>query len=245
VYREVEEASLTAWPGVRQVPLDGWLLRASDGYTRRANSVQSLGASTLALPDKVVECERWYGAERLRCAFRITPFSDPRLDDYLVERGYEEEGRSHVMVRALDDASADRGTDELDLSGWVAEYARLSQLPAPPRVLEPLLRSIPVQRVHACVRDDGLCVVSVGMGVLDGPAFGLFGLVTEAEARSRGHGRRLVAELLAWARARGATRAYLQVAEANEGARSLYSRLGFRRAYDYWYRVRPEPPTST
>ena len=241
VYREVEEAALTAWPGLRQVSLDGWLLRASEGYTRRANSVQTLGASTRELMDKVTECERWYAAERLRCAFRITPFSDGRLEDYLEGRGYAEEGRTHVMVRPLVDADAAHGAETMELGNWLGHYARLSQLPTPPEALEPLVRSIPVERVTVCVRDRGGRVVSVGMGVLDGPAVGLFDLVTDPEVRSRGHGRRLIAGLLGWARARDAERAYLQCLESNDDARRLYVRVGFRRAYDYWYRVRPEP----
>jgi ribosomal protein S18 acetylase RimI-like enzyme len=238
VYRELEEASLVAWPGLRQVPLDGWVLRASNGYTRRANSVQSLGPSTRALPDKVVDCERWYADARLRCAFRITPFSDARLDCFLDERGYRQEGRSHVMVRELGGADAG-AVEELDFPTWIAAYARLSELPATPGALESLLRSIPVQRVHGCVRDPDGRVVSVGLGVLDGFAFGLFDLVTDPAARRRGHGRRLICGLLGWARAHEATHAYLQVLERNDDARRLYARLGFRRAYDYWYRVRP------
>jgi N-acetylglutamate synthase len=241
LYREVEDASLTAWPGLREVPLDGWVLRASQGYTRRANSVQSLGPSTRPLPDKVLECERWYADERLRCAFRITPFSEPRLESHLEERGYLEEGRSQVMVRPLDAVAPAGECEVLELPAWIAEYARLSRLATPHGALEALVRRIPVQRVTTCVRDRAGRVVSVGMGVLDGPAFGLFDLVTDPDARSRGHGRRLIAGLLAWARAQGAARGYLQVLESNEGARSLYARLGFRRAYDYWYRVLPTP----
>ena len=244
MYREVEEAALTAWPALRQVSLDGWLLRASEGYTRRANSVQALSTSGAAggeaLGERVLECERWYASERLRCAFRITPFSEAGLEEYLEGRGYAEEGRSHVMVRPLADPDAAHEPDELELGRWLGEYARLSHLSTPPRALEPLVRSIPVERVTACVRDRGGRVLSVGMGVLDGPAFGLFDLVTDADARSRGHGRRLIAGLLGWARIRGAARAYLQVLESNDDARRLYVRLGFRRAYDYWYRVRPE-----
>jgi N-acetylglutamate synthase len=245
MYREVEEASLVAWPGLRQITLDGWQLRAARGYTRRANSVQALGPSTRALAEKILECERWYAAARLRCVFRITPFSEPSLEDHLIGRGYVEEGRSHVMVRALADDGPLEDAAELELTEWIATYARLSGLAAPHDALEALVRAIPVQRVTMCVRGERGHVVSVGMGVLDGPAFGLFDLVTAAEARGRGHGSRLIAGLLGWARTRGAAQAYLQVLESNEGARRLYTRLGFRRAYDYWYRVRPEPPTLT
>jgi ribosomal protein S18 acetylase RimI-like enzyme len=234
-----------AWPALRQRALDGWLLRASEGFTGRANSVQALGASTRAIADKVLECERWYEAERLRCSFRITPFSQPGLDHHLEERGYTVERRSHVMVRPLTAHDAARAPEALELGPWVAAYARLSQLASPPRALEPLVRSIAAERLTACARDRGGRVVTVGMGVLDDRALGVFDLVTDAEARGRGHASRLIAGLIGWARARGAAHAYLQVLESNERARRLYAHLGFRRAYDYWYRVRPEPPTLT
>jgi ribosomal protein S18 acetylase RimI-like enzyme len=239
MYREIEEAALAAWPGLRQVTMDGWLLRAAEGYTRRANSVQPLGPSTRALAEKVQECERWYAAVQLRCLFRITPFCEPGLEDYLERRGYVEDGRSQVMVRPLADTAAGEA-EELELTEWVATYARFSRLDTP-GALDALVRAIPLERVTTCVRDERGLVVSVGMGVLAGTVFGLFDLVTDPEARGNGHGRRLIGELLGWARARGAAQAYLQVLESNEGARRLYTMLGFRRAYDYWYRVRPDP----
>ena len=237
-YRDVEVASLAAWPGLRQVDLDGWLLRFSAGCTRRANSVQAIAPSTRALRDKVAECERRYATEGLPCLFRITPFTDPDLEPHLDTLGYREDGRSQVMTRALDDDGAQETCEALELSPWIAAYVRLSRLSAAPGALEPLVSVGGRDRVLGCVRDGHRRIVSVGMGVLDGGMLGLFDLVTDPDARGRGHGRRLILGLLGWGRARGARRAYLQVLEANDDARRLYVRLGFRRAYDYWYRGR-------
>lgn len=237
MYREVEVASLAAWPGLRQVDLDGWLLRSSEGCTRRANSVQAIGPSTRALAAKVAECERWYAAEGLPCLFRITPFTDPQLDPHLEAMGYREDGRSQVMVRPLEDGTRVDPFEPLELPAWISAYVRLSRFSAAPGALEPLVNASRGDRVLGCVRDGHGRVVSVGMGVLDGEMLGLFDLITDPDARSRGHGRALILGLLAWGRARGGRRAYLQVLEANDDARRLYVRLGFRRAYDYWYRA--------
>lgn len=64
----------------------------------------------------------------------------------------------------------------------------------------------------------------------------LLTLAVEPDQRRQGVGRALVTAFLAESRARGATRAFLEVAEGNAGARALYAGLGFtetgrRRGY--------------
>jgi ribosomal protein S18 acetylase RimI-like enzyme len=56
--------------------------------------------------------------------------------------------------------------------------------------------------------------------------------------RRQGLGTRLVQILLDWGRSQRARVAYLQVMLANDAALSLYAKIGFAEAYQYWYRKR-------
>jgi hypothetical protein len=44
----IEELSMNAWPSIQTVLLDGWILRMSNGYTKRANSVNPLYSEPVA-----------------------------------------------------------------------------------------------------------------------------------------------------------------------------------------------------
>ena len=54
----IEELSLSAWPPLQTMVLDGWVLRFAEGYTKRPNSVNPLYASTLGLAIVVSILER-------------------------------------------------------------------------------------------------------------------------------------------------------------------------------------------
>jgi len=58
----------------------------------------------------------------------------------------------------------------------------------------------------------------------------LLTIAVAPEARQRGLGRRLVSRFLYQARLRGSDRAFLEVAEDNLAARTLYARAGFSPA---------------
>nr|WP_240895034.1 GNAT family N-acetyltransferase [Kineococcus siccus] len=94
------------------------------------------------------------------------------------------------------------------------------------------------EQVFVRVRD-GDRTVAVARGSLSPGWAGLSAVEVAPSHRRRGLARRVLAEVADWARAAGATSAYLQVAEANGGARALYGAAGFTVHHGYHYRLAP------
>ena len=91
---------------------------------------------------------------------------------------------------------------------------------------EPALASLLGQvGVHAVVRPDGFILIRVVADEAE-----VLTLAVSPSARGRGLGTILVAGAIDLARAAGAERLFLEVAEDNAPARALYDRLGFETA---------------
>jgi GNAT superfamily N-acetyltransferase len=240
--RTIEELSLNAWPAIRQVLHDGWLLRFAEGYTRRSNSVSALYPGRLDLIRKIEFCERAYADRGLPAIFKLTAAAEPpELDRVLEQRSYRSEARTSVQCAELAMSSLAAPDDvrawEEPGDEWIEHFMTLSGLPAHRR---PVLRGILFNiccRVRFVALLDGGQPIACGMAVVQGAYVGLFDIVTDKDRRGQGVGTRLVQALLHWGRSQGATKAYLQVMLDNAAALRLYGKLGFVESYQYWYRV--------
>src|SRR5258708_22631019 len=84
-----EELSMNAWPALRTLHFDRWVLRFANGYTRRANSINPLYTSTLDLAEKIAYCEQLYTSQQQATVFQMTTAVQPSyLDDFLAAQGY-------------------------------------------------------------------------------------------------------------------------------------------------------------
>ncbi len=240
--RQLEEAAQNAWPALQQVLFDGWLLRFSGGFTKRANSVTALYAGNRPLESKVRYCENLYARARLQTVFRLADRSDDssrqkQLDNFLAHRGYRLEDSSLTLIRPLTGAPDTARLRWLTPRAWLRHYARLTGMPTRfERLHGAILKGIQGECGHAALFAADVCV-GCALGVTDDNLLGVFDVVVDETHRRQGLASQLLGGLMHWGQAKGASLAWLQVAERNEAGRQLYRKLGFNPAYRYWYRV--------
>src|ERR1700757_3633000 len=104
----VEETCLNAWPALREVLLDGWLLRFSEGVTRRANSANPLRPVSHT---DLRACEVLYHRLGLPRIFRVLSLLDPAIDECLAKAGYIGEGESCVLYAPIEGIEAAQDPD--------------------------------------------------------------------------------------------------------------------------------------
>ena len=240
--RSIEELSLNAWPAMQTLHYDGWVLRYTNGYTKRANSVYPLYLSEIDLDEKIKFCETFYRERDLPTVFKVTEASTPAdLDARLAERGYRKDSPTSVQILDLRTFKpAGTGTVELtseDSETWQAAFARMNKVDENRRLMhEHILRAILLEKCYTSILVDG-DIIGCGLGVLQAGYLGIFDIVIDLDSRGQGHGSRMMEALLAWGVQQGAHTAYLQVMCNNEPALRLYEKLGFLEKYRYWYRI--------
>lgn len=230
---ELSLLAASAWPAREQVELGGWLLRASAGVTRRANSALPLLATPAPLDRLLGAVEDFYDARLLPPRVQV---EDPELDAALEARGWTSSSPTDLLVGPLPEgptAAVVRDLDDAWLDCWWAVDGRGGD--AEKAVARSMLESVEHPVAHARVERDG-AVVGVARGVAQGPWVGVFQVAVRPEVRRQGVGRDLLRALQAWGEEQDCWSAYLQVGRDHPG-RALYR--GMQVAARYAYRTRP------
>jgi ribosomal protein S18 acetylase RimI-like enzyme len=252
---DAERWALLGWPALETAPLGEWVLRASGGYSTRANSVLAVGDPGEPFASAVSSVERFYAAHGLPACAQVVVGSD-------VHHGFEgagwvdaRPGEEHTLFQLASVAQAVRNV-------------RALLPPQPP----PLSISTSVTRSWLADDERAMSYGEDALGVLEGPEEVAFvslapagragrdqviakGRVALSDAgadrwlgitnvwvsplhRRQGLALVVMDGLLEWGAERGATTAYLQVRADNPGGLSLYERLGFVTHHSYCY-LRP------
>ena len=94
---QVEETCMNAWPALKEIFYDGWLIRLANGQTRRTNSVNVIGQGIRSFAEKIAYCESVYRAHGQPSYFRILSTAPPDLDRALQTRGYRKEDETSTL----------------------------------------------------------------------------------------------------------------------------------------------------
>lgn len=239
--RALEERAFNAWPALETLLVDGWVLRFSCGFTKRANSINAW-LPQVQVEEIAARAAPLYSNAGLPLIFRVSPLAGPDSDQWLSQQGFLRLDETVVMVAPIGavDSDAAVSVSSAPDKSWSDGFAAANRVPEAHRQTHDLMLSrIRTPAAFASLLFGGR-PAAFGLAVVERGMIGLFDIVTAPEDRRQGIARRLVTSLLAWGRLHGATRAYLQVVASNAPAISLYGQLGFAEVYRYHYRIAPE-----
>ncbi|MFG2710125.1 GNAT family N-acetyltransferase [Streptomyces goshikiensis] len=226
-FEELARITARAWVPLESEPLGGWVLRAAEGFTRRANSVLPLGDPGIPLDEALARVTSWYAERELPAYVQAATGAvgtQEALCAELEARGWVNEVSAEVRVGALapvgdldaaaaDDVRLTRVPDE----EWLARYGKVRD----PRLARRMLVEGP------SVWFATLPGRAIGRMVVDGRWAGFGAVEVGPEHRRGGLATAVMAALARRALEEGASAAWLQVEADNAGARGLYDGMGF------------------
>lgn len=247
--RDLEGAAALAWQALDVDHLGGWLLRASGGFTGRANSCLPLDDPGMPMPDAVTAVENWYVQRGLVPLVQIPVPLGRVIEPLLDARGWAAPhsgaivmtGPIHHVVesgrrRALPDVHVADRPDDAFLANYHYRGGTL-----PPHAIDVLSNADTVG--FAGVDEDGERVAVARGAVTYSPKgrrwLGVTAVEVAEHARRRGLASHVTAGIATWAAEHGATDVYVQVAPENAPAIAAYERLGLLEHHQYHYRRLP------
>ena len=231
----LERIASEAWPAAERDRLGDWQLRATGGWTGRANSALAVGDPGLPLPDAVDAVVDWYAARGLPPRINVPLPLAAAVGAVLDARGWLAAEPTLVQTAPLAELTGiAEDADEVRLASapspaWLAAVAGWKGA-LPPEAYG--LLTGPSQVRFAEGYRDGALVATARGAVVSGVLH--LGLVeVSPAARRQGLAGRLTRTLVGWGRENGAHTALLQVEQSNGPAFALYGALGFRTHHAY------------
>lgn len=235
--------SLNAWPSLKTLVYKGCLIRLSSGYTKRANSANPLYINNNEIDNIVEFSENIFRISKLQSVFKIIDVElYQNIDNTLKENKYQKVDLTHVMqcdlqkMNILDDLQVE--IDNKFSSSWINTFLEINNIKTENKETAiGMLKSITVDLLVASIKVNNK-IIACGYGACEGDYIGVFDIIVDKDFRGNGYGKKLISGLLSKAKERNIKYAYLQVVSSNNVAKNLYTKLKFKRIYDYWYRIK-------
>ncbi|HSE08068.1 MAG TPA: GNAT family N-acetyltransferase [Nocardioidaceae bacterium] len=251
-----ERRALASWPAIETERLGDWVLRASAGYSSRANSVLAVDDPGVPLEEALERVEAFYAAHGLRPWAQAVVGSDTQVA--LESAGWvlARPGEADTLFQLVSVSSALRSVRRslppvvpaVQISSRVDAVWLADDLDAQDH-REPAVAILegPTQVGFVSVLAPGSSEVVAkgrvarGAGAVPGDEdwVGITNVWVSPDHRRERLGTVVMGAMLEWAAERGATTAYLQVRGDNAAGLAAYDRLGFTTHHAYRYLTTP------
>jgi GNAT superfamily N-acetyltransferase len=236
---ELTRITSRGWPALASEPLGDWELRASGGFTGRANSAAVHGDPGVPFDEALTAVEAFYAEHRLPATAQVVVGS--AHESSFVAAGWAPGAmkRPGALVQVADLRDQYESTPAARVAptadeDWLRLYPRIGDVAVARAVLEgpPTVGFVSI----------GEPTVAIGRVVVTGEWAGVAAVEVATGHQRQGLGRQVVETSLAWAADHGADKAYLQTMPDNAGALALYAPFGFADHHEYRY-LRPARPS--
>ncbi len=232
---ELDQICNLTWPATENLEYTGWLMRAADGVTNRANSVlplvESLEAGPLTNFDENLKvAQEFYRKRNLPTIFQIAHPTWQILSDKLRSIGAVETLRGNTMVA---DLTSHKQKKPIGYALKQSDKFSNDWMELPPKPgIEKILSGCAATYLTVVINGQTVatCRIALAMGWSS-----ITRVFVHQDFRGQGLGKAIVAAALEASFEQGATKAVLQVEADNATAIGVYESLGFNFHHEYSY----------
>ena len=245
----LQELLMNSWPANHYYFINGWILRFTEGVTSRANSVFPLHytGDLYKLDRDIALTEKAYQAYKLPTIFTMPEYFEPsNLAEKLLKNGYQQFGCvTHTLIATIQELKNEIINDEFtyliiperkkEIANFLGTFSKRDQRSQ--KILDELVNRIIVPQKRFIIAQYNQKIVGTLMGILDPHGFFyLADLLVNPDYRRQNIAKSMFFTIINdWAILMGAKKIWLQVENDNIEALNLYTNLGFKKAYSYYY----------
>ncbi|GGN90793.1 GNAT family N-acetyltransferase [Saccharibacillus kuerlensis] len=254
--QSLERLAIEAWPPRVRQPLGGWLMRASNGISKRANSIWTGAPYPDVEGGWLSHAEDFAERHGIAPCFYVSDTSPEDLDAVLEKARYTFRDACFLMngsaalIRKLSSGRLIEGEQpetawqqQVEVGtrsanpDWLEDFLELEGFPLEKGPgYAAIFNAAGPEKTFVRLRIAGE-TAAIGASVLqDGCAY-VSSIAVASKFRRRGLAFRLMAELSGWAVEHGARDMYLQVLQDNLPAVRLYEALEFKILAQHHYRI--------